>query len=196
MNGVPPAGALEMMRTDPELRGRDLFDRHCASCHVLGRSRRPREGHGDEASTAGGRRAWIAAMIHDPDAPQFFGRGPYKGADAERRRAPEGQARERAVDRDGQDATPRSRRSRSSSRRSATSRATRRGPATPRSARSARRSSASGARAATSTRATATTRAPASRRSSRATARSRGRAPRWRTRRRRRRTARRRSTRR
>jgi ubiquinol-cytochrome c reductase cytochrome b subunit len=22
---------------------------------------------------------WIAAMIHDPDAPEFFGRGPYKG---------------------------------------------------------------------------------------------------------------------
>jgi ubiquinol-cytochrome c reductase cytochrome b subunit len=23
--------------------------------------------------------SWIAAMIHEPDAPQFFGRGPYKG---------------------------------------------------------------------------------------------------------------------
>ncbi|MGH7271375.1 MAG: cytochrome b N-terminal domain-containing protein, partial [Polyangiaceae bacterium] len=36
MGGVPPAGALDMVRWDPELRGRDLFDRHCASCHVLG----------------------------------------------------------------------------------------------------------------------------------------------------------------
>lgn len=78
MKGVPPAGPLEMMRTDPELHGRDLFARHCASCHVLGDLGDP------EKATATlldgwGTPAWIAAMIHDPDAPQFFGRGPYKG---------------------------------------------------------------------------------------------------------------------
>src|SRR4029077_12266151 len=78
MSGVPPAGALEMMQRDPELRGHDLFAQHCAACHVL-------EDLGDpKKATAAkldgwGTPAWIAAMIHEPDAPQFFGRGPYKG---------------------------------------------------------------------------------------------------------------------
>jgi ubiquinol-cytochrome c reductase cytochrome b subunit len=76
-NGVPPAGALAMVESDPELRGRDLFDKHCASCHVLGDL-------GDEEKATAtkldgwGTPAWIEAMIHDPDAPAFFGRGPYK----------------------------------------------------------------------------------------------------------------------
>src|SRR5262249_50405694 len=34
-NGVPPAGALSMVQNDPEMRGRELFEKHCASCHVL-----------------------------------------------------------------------------------------------------------------------------------------------------------------
>jgi ubiquinol-cytochrome c reductase cytochrome b subunit len=78
MGGVPPGGALDLARQDPELRGRDLFERHCAGCHVLG-------DHGDpEKATAAkldgwGTPEWIMAMIHDPDAPEFFGRGPYKG---------------------------------------------------------------------------------------------------------------------
>lgn len=78
MVGVPPAGPLEMMRRDPELRGHDLFEQHCAPCHVL-------DGLGDPKKATAtkldgwGTPAWIAEMIHDPDAPQFFGRGPYKG---------------------------------------------------------------------------------------------------------------------
>jgi ubiquinol-cytochrome c reductase cytochrome b subunit len=77
MDGVPPAGALAMVREDPELRGRDLFDRHCASCHVLGDLGDPEKATAsklDGWSTP----AWIEAMIHDPDAPEFFGRGPYR----------------------------------------------------------------------------------------------------------------------
>jgi ubiquinol-cytochrome c reductase cytochrome b subunit len=78
LQGVPPAGALQMVRQDPELRGRDLFDKHCASCHVLG-------GAGDPAKATATKLdgwttpKWIASMIHDPDAAEFFGRGPYKG---------------------------------------------------------------------------------------------------------------------
>jgi ubiquinol-cytochrome c reductase cytochrome b subunit len=77
-NGVPPAGALAMVQNDPEMRGRELFEKHCASCHVLGDL-------GDqEKATATkldgwGTPGWIEAMIHDPDAPMFFGRGPYVG---------------------------------------------------------------------------------------------------------------------
>jgi ubiquinol-cytochrome c reductase cytochrome b subunit len=79
MNGVPPAGPLAMVNSDPELRGRDLFDKHCASCHVLGDL-----GDAEKATATKldgwGTPAWIEAMIHDPDAPEFFGRGPYKEA--------------------------------------------------------------------------------------------------------------------
>jgi ubiquinol-cytochrome c reductase cytochrome b subunit len=76
--GVPPAGPLEMMRHDPEMRGRELFERHCASCHVLGDLGDPEKATATRLegwTTA----AWIRAMIHDPDAPEHFGRGPYKG---------------------------------------------------------------------------------------------------------------------
>ncbi len=31
--GIPPAGALELVRTDPWLQGPKLFARHCAGCH-------------------------------------------------------------------------------------------------------------------------------------------------------------------
>ncbi len=77
MAGVPPGGALEMVRHDPELHGRDLFDKHCGSCHVLGDL-----GDAEKATATRldgwGQPEWLAAMIHDPDAAQFFGRGPYK----------------------------------------------------------------------------------------------------------------------
>jgi ubiquinol-cytochrome c reductase cytochrome b subunit len=78
MGGVPPEGALAMVRSDPELRGRDLFEQHCAGCHVLGDLGDPKKA--TLAKLDGwGTTTWIAAMIHDPDAPEYFGRGPYKG---------------------------------------------------------------------------------------------------------------------
>jgi ubiquinol-cytochrome c reductase cytochrome b subunit len=78
MGGVPPEGALAMVRADPELRGRDLFDQHCASCHVLGDLGDPEKATASKLDGWGTPR-WIAAMIHDPDAPEYFGRGPFKG---------------------------------------------------------------------------------------------------------------------
>ena len=78
MNGVPPAGALDMVRHDPEMRGRDLFERHCASCHVLGDLGDPQKATAPTLD-GWGTPEWIAAMMHDPDAPHFFGTGPYKG---------------------------------------------------------------------------------------------------------------------
>jgi ubiquinol-cytochrome c reductase cytochrome b subunit len=76
MGGVPPDGPLAMEHRDPELRGREVFDKHCASCHVLGDL-----GDATKASASRldgwGTASWIEAMIHDPDAPDFFGRGPY-----------------------------------------------------------------------------------------------------------------------
>lgn len=78
MAGIPPAGALDMMRRDPDLHGRDLFDRHCASCHVLGELGDPTTATGAKLD-GWGTPEWIKAMIHDPDANEFFGTGPYKG---------------------------------------------------------------------------------------------------------------------
>jgi ubiquinol-cytochrome c reductase cytochrome b subunit len=74
--GVPPDGALAMERRDPELRGRDLFEKHCASCHVLGDLGDPKKASASRLD-GWGTAAWIEAMMHDPDAPEFFGRGPY-----------------------------------------------------------------------------------------------------------------------
>lgn len=78
MKGVPPGGALDMVRHDPELRGRDLFEHHCASCHVLGDLGDPKKATAPTLD-GWGTPDWIIAMMHDPDAPQFFGEGPYKG---------------------------------------------------------------------------------------------------------------------
>jgi ubiquinol-cytochrome c reductase cytochrome b subunit len=76
-SGVPAGGPLEMVRADPELRGRDLFARHCASCHVLGELGDPALARAATLDGWGTVR-WIEAMLHDPDADAFFGRGPYK----------------------------------------------------------------------------------------------------------------------
>jgi ubiquinol-cytochrome c reductase cytochrome b subunit len=78
MNGIPPEGALAMVRSDPELRGRDLFEQKCSSCHVLGDLGDPKKATATKLD-GWGTTKWIVAMIHDPDAPEFFGRGPYKG---------------------------------------------------------------------------------------------------------------------
>ena len=77
MNGVPPEGALAMMQNDPELRGEAIFGQSCAACHVLGSL-------GDIAKANApvldgwGTEPWIAAMLHDPDHVQRFGKTPYK----------------------------------------------------------------------------------------------------------------------
>jgi ubiquinol-cytochrome c reductase cytochrome b subunit len=76
--GVPPEGPLAMLARAPEVRGPELFDKHCASCHVLG-------DHGNEKDRTApkldgwGSEAWILRMLHDPDHDDRFGRTAYKG---------------------------------------------------------------------------------------------------------------------
>ena len=78
MQGVPVGGPLVMLKQDPELHGRELFERSCASCHVLGDL-------GDRGKMSApvldgwGTEAWIMSMMHDPDGDERFGRTPYKG---------------------------------------------------------------------------------------------------------------------
>jgi ubiquinol-cytochrome c reductase cytochrome b subunit len=77
-NGVPPEGPLAMLKRAPELRGPELFDKHCAGCHTLGT-------HGSEKDRNApkldgwGTEKWVLGLLHDPDADDYFGRTPYKG---------------------------------------------------------------------------------------------------------------------
>jgi len=67
--GIPPGGPLAMLENDPLTRGADLFASECASCHVL-------DGEGERWApehTGFGSRAWVRAMLHDPDDVRFFG---------------------------------------------------------------------------------------------------------------------------
>jgi ubiquinol-cytochrome c reductase cytochrome b subunit len=77
--GVPPAGPLALLASDPATRGPELFDKHCASCHRLG-------AHGPEAGkdtapdlTGYGTEAWVLALLDNPDADTLFGKTPFKG---------------------------------------------------------------------------------------------------------------------
>lgn len=66
--GIPPEGPLHMLATDPMSRGADLYDQYCRSCHT--------EGHEDQEGPdhAGfGSRAWMRALMHDPQDNRFFG---------------------------------------------------------------------------------------------------------------------------
>jgi ubiquinol-cytochrome c reductase cytochrome b subunit len=78
MDGVPPEGPLVMLARSPELRGPELFAKHCAACHTLG-------GLGSEKDRTAPRldgwstETWILDMLHDPDGDERFGRTAYKG---------------------------------------------------------------------------------------------------------------------
>jgi ubiquinol-cytochrome c reductase cytochrome b subunit len=79
VNGIPPAGALAMMREDPVLHAEELFHDKCASCHKLG-DQAPADGKLAAPRLDGwGSEAWVMAVLEDPDAPDLFGNTPYKG---------------------------------------------------------------------------------------------------------------------
>jgi ubiquinol-cytochrome c reductase cytochrome b subunit len=68
--GIPPEGPVEMLRTDPQTRGPDVYSQNCIKCHVLNK-----QGEYDAPVHTGfGSRAWIAGMIHDPQDDRYFGR--------------------------------------------------------------------------------------------------------------------------
>jgi ubiquinol-cytochrome c reductase cytochrome b subunit len=77
-DGVPPEGPLAMLKRAPELRGPELFDKHCAGCHTLGT-------HGSEKDRTApkldgwGTELWVMGMLKDPDHDDRFGRTAYKG---------------------------------------------------------------------------------------------------------------------
>ncbi len=77
--GVPPEGPLAMLANDPETRGPELFERHCAACHRLG-DLGPEEGKQTAPDLTGfGTEKWVLAVLDDPDADHLFGKTPFKG---------------------------------------------------------------------------------------------------------------------
>jgi ubiquinol-cytochrome c reductase cytochrome b subunit len=77
--GVPPEGALAMMRNDPETRGGEIFQASCASCHALGEIK-PKDGKTTAPDLAGyGSRAWVLGLLEDPDAARYFGGSCFAG---------------------------------------------------------------------------------------------------------------------
>jgi ubiquinol-cytochrome c reductase cytochrome b subunit len=82
--GIPPQGPLAMLAADPETRGPELFARHCGSCHRLRELPSGELGPKPEKATAPdltgwGTRAWVMALLDDPDAAQMFGQTAFKG---------------------------------------------------------------------------------------------------------------------
>jgi len=86
--GIPPAGPLAMLASDPATRGPQLFAKHCASCHRLGDVGPAADKASAPDLSGWGSRAWVAALLDDPDAIHLFGRTAMKGMMPSFKRAP------------------------------------------------------------------------------------------------------------
>ncbi len=77
--GVPPEGALSMIRNHPETRRVWLFEQHCASCHRMG-DIGPEAGKDTAPDLTGfGSKAWVKKVLEEPDHDTMFGKTPFKG---------------------------------------------------------------------------------------------------------------------
>lgn len=77
--GIPPGGAIELVRNDPWSQGPKLFARHCASCHRYdghdGLGGRPSEPPSAPDLQGFASREWLAGLL-DPEqvaGPHYFG---------------------------------------------------------------------------------------------------------------------------
>lgn len=69
VEGVLPEGGPAVFRNDPEYKVRALYKEHCENCHEL-------DGFGGEEApslTDYSSRAWLAALVRDPNDKRFFG---------------------------------------------------------------------------------------------------------------------------
>ncbi|HVA49054.1 MAG TPA: cytochrome b N-terminal domain-containing protein [Pirellulales bacterium] len=74
-DGIPPAGMLSVLRTDPKTQGPRLFDRYCASCHTHADATEVPEKASAPDLTQFATRQWITGLL-DPDqiaGPHYFG---------------------------------------------------------------------------------------------------------------------------
>ncbi len=77
--GVPPEGPLAMLAADPETRGPELFAQRCASCHRLGTLGPSADKLTAPTLDGFGTERFVLALLDDPDAPELFGKTPFKG---------------------------------------------------------------------------------------------------------------------
>lgn len=84
--GIPPTGAITLVRQDPKITGHRLFIQHCASCHE---KPAPTQAEGQNAQDAApnlsgfASRAWLAGLL-DPAkiaGPEYFGRTGHHAGD-------------------------------------------------------------------------------------------------------------------
>lgn len=76
--GVLPEGGPAVFRNDPEYKVRALYKEHCQNCHEL-------DGFGGEEApslTDYSSRAWLAALVRDPNQTRFFGGTKHSDMDA------------------------------------------------------------------------------------------------------------------
>lgn len=77
--GVPPEGALAMIRNHPETRRVWLFEQQCASCHRMG-DIGPAAGKDTAPDLTGfGSTAWVKRVLEEPDHDGLFGKTAFKG---------------------------------------------------------------------------------------------------------------------
>jgi ubiquinol-cytochrome c reductase cytochrome b subunit len=77
--GVPPEGALAMVRNHPETRRIWLFEQHCATCHRMG-DIGPAAGKDTAPDLTGfGSKAWAQRVLVEPDHDMQFGKTAFKG---------------------------------------------------------------------------------------------------------------------
>ncbi len=77
--GVPPEGPLEMLARDPKLRGEEIWNKECATCHAIDGKGNPNEKKGSPDLLGWGTADWAELTIRDPDSHLRFGKGPFKG---------------------------------------------------------------------------------------------------------------------
>jgi ubiquinol-cytochrome c reductase cytochrome b subunit len=76
--GVPPEGALAMIESQPDERGRRLFQRACTECHTL------RGEGGVKAPRLDGflSKRWIRGLLLRPDSNEYYGAVPISGMES------------------------------------------------------------------------------------------------------------------
>ncbi|MBK9264455.1 MAG: cytochrome b N-terminal domain-containing protein [Polyangiaceae bacterium] len=77
--GVPPEGALAMMRNHPETRRVWLYEQHCASCHRMGEMGPPAGEDTAPDLTGFGSASWATRVLMEPDHDSMFGKTAFKG---------------------------------------------------------------------------------------------------------------------
>lgn len=88
-DGVPPAGPLAMLALDPQTRGPELYEKHCAVCHRLNELGPPDGKQTAPDLTGFGTEKWVLAVLDNPDAPELFGKSPFEGLMPSYTRPPE-----------------------------------------------------------------------------------------------------------